>query len=56
MNSSMVSQPAMAQTMATQMSRAAGNQVGIDISQLDFVGKAKQVLDAANQKDLQRRV
>lgn len=56
MNSSMVSQPAMAQTMMTQMNRAAGNQVGIDISQLDFVGKAKQVLDAANQKDLQRRV
>lgn len=54
MNSSMIGQPAMAQTMATQMNRAAGNQPGIDISQLDFVSKAKAVLDASNKKDLQR--
>jgi hypothetical protein len=31
-----------------------GNQPGIDISKLDFVGKAKSILDAANKKDKAR--
>lgn len=42
--------PNMASTMANQMSMNAGNQPGIDISNLDFVNKAKAVLDASNKK------
>ena len=40
--------PNMASTMANQMSMNAGNQPGLDISNLDFVNKAKQVLDLSN--------
>ena len=48
-DSSMVSGlPNTASTMATQMSMNAGGAVpGLDISQLDFVKKAKDVLDAS---------
>lgn len=42
--------PNMASTMANQMSMNAGRQPGIDISNLDFVNKAKAVLDASNKK------
>jgi hypothetical protein len=42
--------PNMASTMANQMNMNAGNQPGIDISNLDFVNKAKAVLDASNKK------
>ena len=42
--------PNMASTMANQMSMNAGNQPGLDISNLDFVNKAKQVLDLSNKK------
>ena len=55
MNSSMVSQPATANTIASQMNIAAGNQPGIDISNLGFVNKAKAILDASKIKDLERR-
>ena len=41
--------------MSNQMSRSVqGPQVGIDISQLDFVNKAKSVLDASYKKDKAR--
>ena len=40
--------PNMASTMMNQMSVSAGRQPGIDISNLDFVQKAKSVLDASN--------
>lgn len=56
MDSSAVRQPATAQTMMNQMSMQSGNQPGIDISQLGFVGKAKQILDASNKKDANRAV
>jgi len=36
------------------MTENAGPMPGIDISKLDFVGKAKQVLDASNKKDKQK--
>lgn len=42
--------PNMASTMANQMNMNAGNQPGLDISSLDFVNKAKAVLDASNKK------
>ena len=42
--------PNMASTMMNQMSVSAGRQPGIDISNLDFVQKAKSVLDASNKK------
>ena len=42
--------PNMASTMANQMSMNAGRQPGLDISNLDFVSKAKAVLDASNKK------
>jgi len=42
--------PNMASTMANQMSMNAGRQPGIDISNLDFVNKAKAVLDLSNEK------
>ena len=40
--------PNMASTMMNQMNVSAGRQPGIDISNLDFVQKAKSVLDASN--------
>jgi hypothetical protein len=42
--------PNMASTMMNQMYVSAGRQPGIDISNLDFVQKAKSVLDASNKK------
>ncbi len=42
--------PNMASTMANQMNMNAVNQPGLDISNLDFVNKAKQVLDLSNKK------
>ncbi len=43
-------------TLANQMglTENAGPLPGIDISKLDFVGKAKSILDAANKKDKNR--
>ena len=56
-DSSMVSGlPNTASTMATQMSMNAGRQAGIDISNLDFVAKAKQVLDASKKIDASKNV
>ena len=48
--------PNFAQSMGAQMGMTenAGPMPGIDISKLDFVSKAKNVLDAANQKDKAR--
>ena len=46
-----VQKPNFASMMSNQMSRSVqGPQVGIDISQLDFVNKAKSVLDASYKK------
>ena len=42
--------PNMASTMINQMNMGAGRQPGLDISNLDFVSKAKAVLDASNKK------
>lgn len=42
--------PNMATSMANQMNMNAGRQPGLDISKLDFVSKAKSVLDASNKK------
>jgi hypothetical protein len=42
--------PNMASTMVNQMNMGAGRQPGLDISNLDFVSKAKAVLDASNKK------
>jgi hypothetical protein len=47
--------PSMASTVAHQMNLGGGSQPGIDLSQLPFMGKAKQILEAANQKDKQRK-
>lgn len=47
--SDMVQKPNFANTMASQMGMS-GAQPGLDISQLDFVKKAKSVLDLANKK------
>ena len=57
-NSSMVTGlPNTASTMATQMSmNAGGNQPGIDISNLDFVKKAKDVLVASDNIDKSKKV
>ena len=50
-----VQKPNFASMMSNQMSRSVqGPQVGIDISQLDFVNKAKSVLDASYKKDKAR--
>ena len=46
--------PNMASTMATQMGRGAGQQPGLDISNLDFVKKAGAVLKASEEKDKQK--
>ena len=51
--SDMVSKPNFASSMANQMGMS-GAQPGLDISQLDFVNKAKSVLDASIKKDKQR--
>ena len=49
--------PNTATTMATQMSKnAGGNQPGLDISNLDFVKKAKDVLVAADGIDKSKRI
>ena len=54
-NSNMVQKPNFASTMATQMTmESQGPMPGIDISKLDFVNKAKSVLDASLKKDKQR--
>jgi hypothetical protein len=50
-----VHMPNVASTAAYQMGMGAGNQPGLDLSQLPFVNKAKAVLEAANQKDKQRQ-
>ena len=47
--------PSMASTVAHQMNLGGGNQPGIDLSQLPFIGRAKELLEAANQKDKQRK-
>lgn len=52
-NSDMVQKPNYASAMASQMGMT-GGQAGIDISKLDFVSKAKSVLDLSNKKDKQR--
>lgn len=52
-NSDMVQKPTYASAMASQMGMTSG-QVGIDISKLDFVSKAKSVLDLSDKKDKQR--
>ena len=49
-DSSMVKKPNFASSVANNMGMG-GNQPGIDISQLDFVKKAKSVLDASYAKD-----
>ena len=50
-----VKKPNFAQSMATQMTMEnSGPMPGIDITKLDFVSKAKSVLDAANKKDKNR--
>ena len=55
MGSSGVQKPNFASMMSNQMSREnSGPMPGIDISKLDFVGKAKQVLDASIKKDKQK--
>jgi hypothetical protein len=46
--------PNMASTMATQMGRGAGQQPGLDISNLEFVKKAGAVLKASEEKDKQK--
>jgi hypothetical protein len=50
-----VHMPNMASSVAHQMNLGGGNQPGLDLSQLPFIGKAKAVLEAANQKDKQRK-
>ena len=53
--SDIVQKPNFASTMATQMSMENnGPMPGIDISKLDFVTKAKSVLDLSAKKDKQR--
>ena len=50
-----VQKPNFASMMSNQMVRENnGPMPGIDITKLDFVSKAKSVLDAANKKDKQR--
>jgi len=57
MDSSMVTKPNFAQSMASQMgmSEPTGPMPGLDLSQLGFLNKAKAVLDAANKKDRERK-
>ncbi len=60
MDSSMVSKPNFTSMMANQTGMVGeqptftGNEPGIDLSQLDFVAKAKSVLDKSYQKDKDR--
>ena len=54
MDSTMVSKPNFAHSMASQMGMT-GPQPGLDLSQLDFVSKAKAVFDASNKKDKERK-
>ena len=56
MGSSGVQAPNFASTQASQMgmTESTGPMPGIDISKLSFVKNAKQVLDAANEKDKAR--
>ena len=49
-NSSMVNAPSMASTVASGMGMSGGPEPGLDIINLDFVKKAKSVLDLANKK------
>jgi len=50
-----VQKPNFASMMSTQMTMEnKGPMPGIDISKLDFVGKAKSILDASNKKDKNR--
>ena len=50
-----VQKPNFASMMSTQMTKEhKGPMPGIDISQLDFVGKAKSILDASMKKDKTR--
>ena len=51
--SDMVKKPNFASSMASSMGMS-GAQPGLDISQLDFVKKAKKVLDLANEKSNSR--
>ena len=56
-NSDMVTgMPNMASSMANQMNMNAGNQPGLDITNLDFVKKAGKVFQASNQKDVLKKV
>lgn len=50
-----VHMPNMASTVAHQMHLSGGNQPGLDLSQLPFINKAKTLLEAANEKDRQRK-
>lgn len=56
MGSGAPQKPNFAQSMGAQMGMTenAGPMPGIDISKLDFVGKAKAVLDASDKKDKQK--
>ena len=60
MDSSMVTKPNLASMMANQTGMVGeqptftGNEPGLDLSQLDFVTKAKSVLDMSYQKDKNR--
>ena len=53
-DSTSVPRPNFASSIANQMGMG-GTQPGIDISKLDFVSKAKKVLDLSNQKDKFRK-
>lgn len=54
MDSTNVAKPNFAQSMASQMGMT-GEHHGLDLSQLDFVKKAKAVFDASNEKDKTRQ-
>ena len=50
-DSSLVSKPNFASSMASQMGMSdPGNMPGLDLSQLGFIKRAKQVFDATNEK------
>lgn len=55
-DSSLVKRPNFAASMASNMGMTenAGPMPGIDISKLDFVSKAKSILDLSNKKDKQK--
>lgn len=53
--SDMVQKPNFASSMASKMGMS-GPTVGVDISKLDFVSKAKSILDASKEKDKQRNL